>query len=94
MEIYGNLELPFTVCVMLRPWYLKVKEEILKRKAVKYKYDDAILFFNSEGILHGILCCHVDDFFWRGTKQFEINIINVLKGNFKISVIILLNILV
>ena len=32
-----------------------------------------------------MLCCHVDDFCWGGTKLFEDKVINVLRQKFRVS---------
>ena len=79
----GNLwKLKTTVyglCDAPRAWYLTVKKEILKTKCQKSKYDDAIFFCHHDGQLQGLMCCHVDDFFGRGTEFFKITVIDVLK---------------
>ena len=35
--------------------------------------------------MEGILCCHVDDFVWGGTKNFENKVIKLLNETFSIS---------
>ena len=35
--------------------------------------------------MEGILCCHVDDFVWGGTKNFKNKVIKLLKDTFSIS---------
>ena len=56
-------------CDAPRVWYLSVKGVPLKAGAVKEKFDDS---------------CHVDYFFWGGTKSFQISVINALKKSFVI----------
>ena len=51
-----------------RVWYLRVKEELIKVKAIMSNFDEAVFFWRVDGKLHGILACHVDDFiFWAQT---------------------------
>ena len=68
-----------------RVWYLRVKEELIKVKAVMSKFDEAVFFWRVDGKLHGILECHVDDFIFGGLDVFEDNVINKLKEKFHIS---------
>ena len=35
--------------------------------------------------MEGILCCHVDDFVWGGTKNFKNKVIKLLNETFSIS---------
>ena len=44
-----------------------------------------IFYWLSSGKLEGLLCCHVDDFAWGGSINYEKQIINVLKETFSES---------
>ena len=52
---------------------------------LKSKFDDVIFYCLSNRKLKGLLCCHVDDFVWSGSVNFEKRIINVLKETFSES---------
>ena len=68
-----------------RAWYLKVEEELNSKRGRKSKYDNALFFWRKAGSLQGIMCCHVDDFFYGGTPLFDKTIIQHLKQRFKLS---------
>ena len=68
-----------------RKWYLKVKN-ILSSLGVKMSiYDEALFYYQVNGVLQGLVGIHVDDFFHAGTNLFATKIINVLKETFEIS---------
>ena len=52
---------------------------------MKNKFDDSAFYWHKDDKLEGLICCHVDDFFWGGTINFEIHVINVLKNTLKKS---------
>ena len=52
---------------------------------IKSRYDDAVFYWMCEGTFHGIVSCHVDDFIWGGTVNFEVNVIQLIKSKFQIS---------
>ena len=85
----GNLwKLKTTVyglCDAPRVWYLTVSKEILNTGCKKSMYDDAIFFWHFKEILNGVLCCHVDDFFWGGTDLFQRNVVDAIKNTFTVS---------
>ena len=60
-------------------WYLGLKSVLEKGGAEKSKYDDAVFYLYEKNNLQGILCAHVDDFYWGGTEQFEVKIIKLIK---------------
>ena len=68
-----------------RAWYLSLKSVFEKGGAEKSKYDDAVFYLYDTNNLQEILCAHVDDFCWGGTKQFEVKIIKFIKKSFQIS---------
>ena len=68
-----------------RAWYLRVKEESIKVKAVMSKFDEAVFFWRVDCKLHGILACHVDDFILGVSDLFEEKVINKQKEKFLIS---------
>ena len=51
----------------------------------KSKFDDPFFFWHRNGKVQGLICCHVDDFFWGGTNDFEKTVIQKLKESFVIS---------
>ena len=62
-----------------------VKEVLLKAGAEKHKLDDSIFFWHRNGKVQGLICCHVDDFFWGGTNNFEKTVIQKLNESFVTS---------
>ena len=64
-----------------------VSLNIISRKqgVIKSKFDDALFFWVHDGVLPGIMCCHVDDFCWDGTNAFVERIIFKLKAEFQIG---------
>ena len=65
-----------------RTWYLKVREELLKTGVEVSMYDEAVFFWHDGDNLGGMLCCHVDDFFWGGNESFIKKVIKPLKDKF------------
>ena len=70
-----------------RHWYLRVAEELSKLGVHKSIYDDAVFYwyFGKYNVLHGIICTHMDDFFWGGSARFKSSVIDRLKEVFQIS---------
>ena len=68
-----------------RTWYLRVKEEFISCGATVSRYDEAIFFWRYQGNLHGIMCCHVDDFCWGGSELFKTKVIGEIHKKFQIS---------
>ena len=68
-----------------RKWYLKVKEELIATGCTICKYDEALFFQKVNGELHGIICCHVDEFCLGGSKLFKVEVIDLIKKKFEIS---------
>lgn len=53
-------------------WYRRVKEVMLECGGSVSKVDPSIFYWhNKDGQLVGVLACHVDDFIWGGTAEFE-----------------------
>ena len=69
-----------------RVWYLRVLDEMSKLGATTSKYDKAVFIWRVNNKVEGILACHVDDFLWTGTWNFETKVTNPLKNVFKVSV--------
>ena len=53
-----------------RSWYLKAWDEIKKKGAVKSTFDNALFVWHPHKKLEGLICFHVDDFFFAGSQQF------------------------
>ena len=49
------------------------------------KLDPALFFWHKNGILSGLICIHVDDFIWAGTKEFKESIMKNLETHFKVG---------
>ena len=68
-----------------RVWYLTVRQELLKLGAKVSVHDEAIFTFSHEKQLQGIISTHVDDFFWAGTKFFEMSVISGIRKVFNVK---------
>ena len=64
---------------------MTVKEELLKTGAEMSKFDEALFIWRSEGKLHGLIGCHVDDFIYGGSVLFNQQVIEKIKEKFEIS---------
>ena len=62
-----------------------LRKLLKKSGAIKSKFDDSLFYWHKDDKLQGLICCHVDNFFWGGTKNFEESVISVLKKTFKRS---------
>ena len=77
--IYGLADAP-------REWYNKVVEELIKLKGVRSLIDPAMfMWYNDADELIGHLSCHVDDFEFTGTTQWQHDVIDKIKEIFNIS---------
>ena len=54
-----------------RQFYLSVSECLLEAGCTKSKLDPALFIFSENGVLHGLVACHVDDFSHAGTELFN-----------------------
>ena len=68
-----------------RVWYLRIVEELTRLGVSTSSYDMALFFFKINGVLHGIILIHVDDFLWSGSDDFKMKVILKIKEVFKIS---------
>ena len=65
-----------------RHWYLRLREELLKLKAIPSLLDHGIFFWFTDGELIGVMVVFVDDLLWAGTKSFEMYVIIPLQTTF------------
>jgi len=75
----------YGLCDAARAWYFRVKNVLLQMGMVMCSLDQALFFYYKNGVLSGIICIHVDDFFWAGETFFEETIIRALKSEFLIG---------
>ena len=68
-----------------RAWYETVKEELLTLGMKRSKYIPAMFVFMLEDKLEGIVCIHVDDFCWGGSRKFEDCVVSKFKKDFMIG---------
>ena len=68
-----------------REWYLTVREELIRAGAKPSVFDQAIFTWHNAGKLAGIICCHVDDFCWGGTPDFEKHIVDRIRHVFSVK---------
>ena len=78
-HIYGLVDAP-------RAWYETLTEFLSETGMSVCKYDKMLFYQNDEnGKLRGLIVCHVDDFLYGGTNDFEREVIVKLEKRFKIS---------
>ena len=68
-----------------RAWYLKASEEIKSQGATNSAYDNALFYLRNDTDLEGLICSHVDDFFFNGSQLFHTEIIDHLRNEFSLS---------
>ena len=68
-----------------RAWYDTVREELVRLGMKTLRYDPAMFLWKKGDTLEGIVCIHVDDFCWGGSKQFEEIVISKLKKDFLVG---------
>ena len=68
-----------------REWYNKVYEEFMKSGAVRSTLDNAMFMWYENDDIIGHLVSHVDDLNYTGTDKWQQDVLNVIKGKFKIS---------
>ena len=68
-----------------RSWYLTLREELLKSRAVVSKYDQAIFTWYFGNKLHGIIATHVDDFCFAGSEILQTKVMDRFRCLFKIK---------
>ena len=78
--VYGLTDAP-------RSWYLKAADELVKAGATKSNIDQALFYWRHHGNLEGLLCCHVDDFFYAGTQLFHDTIVSHVQRKFELSTV-------
>ena len=68
-----------------RAWYETVRDELLRLGMRVCQYEPAMFMLKKGGVLEGIICIHVDDFCWGGTKLFEEHVISRLEEDFLVG---------
>ena len=68
-----------------RAWYERVKKELTTLGMSVCGLEPALFYWHQKGELQGIVCTHVDDFFWSGTECFKTNVIDGLERLFLIG---------
>ena len=68
-----------------RKFYLKVKKELLSLEMEQSKSDPALFFKRCNGKTTGVVCTHVDDFFYGGTDEFCDSLMKKIKSVFLLS---------
>ena len=66
-------------------WYNRVKDILQKCGGRISKVDPAVFYWMEGEDIIGVLACHVDDFIWGGTKQFEQTVIQEIRETFKVG---------
>ena len=66
-------------------WYLRVRDKFILCGAYFNKYDEAIFYWHYKNTLQGVVCSHVNDFFWGGLQLFKNQVICAVLKKFQIS---------
>lgn len=67
-------------------WYNRVCEVIKQCKGQISQVDPAVFYWkNKAEEVNGVLACHVDDFLWAGSDDFETYVINKIKARFSVG---------
>ena len=83
--MYGLCEAPYGLCEAPRAWYLSVKQELMKTRGTKSKYDGANFYWLNGSKLEGILSSHVHNLLQAGTSWFYAHVIDHLRKKLVIS---------
>ena len=76
----------YGLCDAPRAWYMSVKGALTKLGMVTCKLDQALFFhYGVNNDLDGIICFHVDDFLWAGSRAFESKVIQSISAQFKVG---------
>ena len=68
-----------------RAWYLRSSKEIMNQGAIKSKFDNAVFYMRDRDKLLGMICSHVDDFFYNGSQPFHNQVVDHLRDTFSLS---------
>ena len=68
-----------------RKWYLCVRDEFIICGACVSKFGEAIFYWHYKNTLQGVVCSHVDDFFWGGSQLLKNQVICAVLKKFQIS---------
>ena len=68
-----------------RNFYLTIKETLIDLGCSCSRLDRSIFTYHQDGLLLGLLMCHVDDFLWASTESFRETVVNKLRTIFTIS---------
>ena len=68
-----------------RAWYERVKQELLTLGMSMCSLEPALFYWHNAGQLEGIICIHVDDFYWSATPTFHASIMSQLENPFLIG---------
>ena len=64
---------------------MKVFEEISNQAAMVSLYDNALFYLREGSHLQGLICSHVDDFFFNGSQLFHTKVIDHIRTTFSLS---------
>ena len=64
---------------------MRVCDELISAGLKKSVYDAVLFYRYLHSVLDGVLCCHVDDFFYAGSGSFMTDVIQQIKEKFKVS---------
>ena len=75
----------YGLCDAARAWYKTVVKELIELGLSMCKLDPSLFYMVQQNELIGIICVHVDDFFWCGTDHFQKTIMIRLSDKFAVG---------
>ena len=75
----------YGLCDAARTWYLQVKRKLLALSVKMCSLDNSLFRWYNNGMLEGLICIHVDDFLYCGTKEFENQVVGKIRKEFQIG---------
>jgi hypothetical protein len=66
-------------------WYNRVKDVLVNSGAEVSKADPAVFYWKNKQDVEGILVCHVNDFLWGGSPEFEKTVISRIRTTFLVG---------
>ena len=72
----------YGLCDAARAWYFRVRKVLLSLGMQMSSLDQALFYWCLNGELAGIICIHVDDFFWAGSEYFSVRVMKEVENQF------------
>jgi hypothetical protein len=83
--LWKMLRCPYGIADAGRLWYLRLRKKIIETGMIQCKYDQAVFMWFCDGVLSGLLTCHVDDIVFGGCNTFHAQVIMKIRSIFTIG---------